>query len=119
EVVIGLLNRDCVEPADDLGDQPVVVLAALLQAEVGDVPGREPQPTRCRRRDRAVLLAWLRGGPAQRPQLRIAGGLVFEAGLAEDRHAAEPMQKTLLINTKSFKSLKRIPNVRCLVRLEC
>ena len=38
EVVLDLLDRDEIEPAQDLRDDAVVLVPTLLRAEVGDVP---------------------------------------------------------------------------------
>ena len=44
QVVRDFLDRNHVEPADHFRDQPVILLATLLDAEVGDVPGSDQQP---------------------------------------------------------------------------
>ena len=44
EVLAAFLDGDEVEPTHDLGDQGLVLVAALLRAEVGDVPGGDQQP---------------------------------------------------------------------------
>lgn len=46
EVVVDLLDGDDVKPADDLREQAVVFCAALLHAEVRDVPRRQQQLAR-------------------------------------------------------------------------
>ena len=85
EVVVHLLDGDHVEPADDLGDQPVVGVDPLLDAEIGDVPGREQQAVARLCRDLPA-----RCGVAIRPQcvdLRAGVVGVVERRLRERRHA--------------------------------
>jgi hypothetical protein len=84
EVVVHLLDGDEVEPAEDLGEQRVVVLAAVLDAEVGDVPGREEQPVGRLRRDLPPRLGI--AVATQSAELRRHAVVVGEVWLRERRH---------------------------------
>jgi hypothetical protein len=84
EVVVHLLDSDEVEPAEDLGDQRVVVLAAVLDAQVGDVPGREQQPVGRLRRDLPPRLGI--AVATQSAELRRHAVVVGEVWLRERRH---------------------------------
>jgi hypothetical protein len=57
-VVVDLLEGDQVEPAEELGEEAMVLVPALLagSAEVGDVPGREEESVGRLRRNGAVGL---------------------------------------------------------------
>ena len=81
QVVVDLLDGDEVEPADDLRDQPVVVVEPVLDAEVGDVPGSEQQAAGALLRDRPTRLG-VAVAP-ERPRLRGGGVGVVEPGLRE------------------------------------
>ena len=62
EVVGNLLDRDEIEPAEYLSDQPMVFLPSILNAEVGDVPRRDEQMAAPAGWNASELLVLAQGG---------------------------------------------------------
>lgn len=84
EIVVYLLDRAEVEPGEDLGEQTVVGGAALVDAEVGDVPGADEEAVSGLAWDRAPGLGV--AVAAQGLELGVDAVVVGEGGLGEGRH---------------------------------
>jgi hypothetical protein len=86
EAVVHLLDCDEVEPAQQLGDKAVVVVAALLLGvpQIGNVPGCEKEAIGCLVRYVTADLGRLI--PVKRTNLSVGVVVVFEVRLLEWRH---------------------------------